>query len=111
MRFSARVIGSRSRLRFLALLTLVGLVVGACLPAGAEQVPFRMDASNQAGWWKPIDEFGGNVYVAYNAWGGSNLGGPSDRHTVYVARRDQAGNWVRGCLPAAIGFSSCSPAS
>jgi hypothetical protein len=108
MRFPATVVGSRRRLRFLGLIALVGLLV-ACLPAGAEQVPFRMDASNQAGWWKPIDEFGGNVYVAYNAWGGSGLGGPSDRHTVYVARRDQSGNWVRGYLPAAGGGAAVFP--
>jgi hypothetical protein len=100
--------GSGSRLRIPGLFALAGLLV-ACLPAGAEQVPFRMDASNQAGWWKPIDELNGNVYVAYNAWGGSSLGGPSDRHTVYVARRDTSGNWVRGYMPAAGGGPAVFP--
>jgi BNR repeat-containing family member len=78
-------------------------MLAACLPAAAEQVPFRMDGSNQAGWWKPIDEFGGSVYVAYDAWGGSDLGGSKDKHTVYVARRNSSGTWTRGCLPAVGG--------
>jgi BNR repeat-containing family member len=79
------------------------------LPAGADQVPFRMDGSNQAGRWKPMDEFGGSVYVAYNAWGGSNMGGSTDRHTVYVARRNASGVWVRGYLPAAGGRPAVFP--
>lgn len=92
----------RSIGRVLVVLALAG-VLAACLPVGAEQVPYRMDASNQAGWWKPIDEVGGNVYVAYDAWGSSSEGGSADRHTVYVARRNAAGAWVRGCLPAGGG--------
>jgi putative BNR repeat neuraminidase len=88
------------------LLALIGLLA-ACMPVGAEQVPYRMDASNQAGWWKPIDEFGGNVYVAYDAWGRS--GAATDTHTVYVARRDSSGAWVRGYLPAADGGPATFP--
>ncbi|HEY8524702.1 MAG TPA: BNR-4 repeat-containing protein [Acidimicrobiales bacterium] len=88
--------------RALAALALGG-VLAACLPAGAEQVPYRMDASNQAGWWKPLDEFGGSVYVAYDAWGSAKEGGSADRHTVYVARRTASGAWSRGCLRAAGG--------
>ena len=89
-------------MRLAGFVALFGLLA-ACLPVGAERVPFGMDASNQAGWWKPIDEFGGSVYVAYDAWGGAGLGGPRDRHTVYVARRSPSGTWTRGCLPAAGG--------
>jgi len=95
-------------LRVLVLLALIGLLA-ACLPVGAEQVPYRMDASNQAGWWKPLDEFGGNVYVAYDAWGGSGLGGPNDTHAVYVGRRDSTGNWTRGYLPSAGGGAATFP--
>jgi BNR repeat-containing family member len=72
---------------------VVAMVLGSCLPEGAEQVPYRMDASNQAGWWSPIEERNGSVYVAYNAWGSS-----AGNHTVYVARRDPSGAWTRGCL-------------
>jgi hypothetical protein len=59
-----------------------------------------MDASNQAAWWKPLDEFGGAHYLAYNAWGGPGQtnGGPADTHTVYVARHDPDGRWARGAL-------------
>lgn len=78
----------------------VGLLASS---ADAEVVPYRMDASNQAGWWKPIDAVGGNTYVAYNAWGGRSMGGPQDTHTVFVARRAPSGAWTRGCLPAAEG--------
>ncbi|HKE74878.1 MAG TPA: hypothetical protein VKB57_14755 [Acidimicrobiales bacterium] len=60
-------------MRLAGFVALFGLLA-ACLPVGAERVPFGMDASNQAGWWKPIDEFGGSVYVAYDAWGGAGLG-------------------------------------
>jgi hypothetical protein len=71
--------------------------------AGAEPVPYRMDASNQAGWWHPIDTRGGSTYVAYNGWGGSGQGGADDTHRVYVARRDRSGRWRRGCLPGRNG--------
>jgi putative BNR repeat neuraminidase len=67
--------------------------------AGAEPVPYRMDASNQAGWWHPMDTRGATTYVAFNGWGGNREGGSDDTHRVYVARRDRAGRWVRGCLP------------
>jgi hypothetical protein len=78
-------------------------VLASCLPEGAEEVPFRMDASNQAGWWSPLVERDGDVFVAYNAWGTAQSGASNDTHTVYVARRDAAGTWVRGCMPAATG--------
>ncbi|HEX6684544.1 MAG TPA: BNR-4 repeat-containing protein [Candidatus Limnocylindrales bacterium] len=83
-----------------------GLAFGLAVPAQAATIavlPFRMDASNQAGWWKPIDEFNGRVYVAYNAWGSASAGGSGDTHTVYVASRDAsdpAGTWTRGCVKA-----------
>jgi hypothetical protein len=77
------------------------VVLGSCLPEGAEEVPYRMDASNQAGWWSPIAERDGRVYVAYNAWGSANVGGDADTHTVYLARRNVDGSWVRGCLKVA----------
>jgi hypothetical protein len=77
----------------------LALVAGA-VPAGAETVPYRMDASNQAGWWHPMDTRGATTYVAYNGWGGSSQGRSDDTHRVYVARRDRAGRWLRGCLPA-----------
>lgn len=72
---------------------------GPAGPGWAESVPFRMDASNQAGWWRPIDEHDGRVYAAYNGWGGPRQDGASDTHTVHVARRGRSGTWSRGCLP------------
>jgi BNR repeat-containing family member len=84
-------------------MALVSILAGA---ATAEKVPYRMDASNQAGWWKPIDERSGVTFVAYNAWGAASDGGAYDTHTVYVARRDPNGTWTRGCLKAA-GTSTC----
>src|SRR5436190_1611023 len=65
-----------------------------------QSVPFRMDASNQAAWWRPIAEFGGSLFIAYDGWGGAaaSTGGTFDTHTVYVARRTPNGHWTRGCL-------------
>ena len=56
---------ARRGMTALVLFALMGLLA-ACLPAGAEQVPYRMDASNQAGWWKPIDEFGFKISGAWD---------------------------------------------
>jgi hypothetical protein len=86
-----------------AALVAVLVVVGLASSAAGEAVPFRMDGSNQAGWWKPVDEVNGNTYVAYNAWGSRSTGAATDTHTVYVARRDPSGTWARGCLKASSG--------
>lgn len=79
-----------------------GIVLGIAAPAQAatELVPFRMDASNQAGWWRPIEEFNGRIYLAYNAWGSASDGGAHDTHTVYIARKESNGSWTRGCMKA-----------
>lgn len=104
----------RARISALAVLSAASLLVGVSLatPASAshdvEKVPYRMDASNQAGWWSPIDEYGSETYVAYNAWGGPGPtnGGTNDTHTVYVAKRASDGTWTRGCLRISAG-SGC----
>jgi hypothetical protein len=83
--------------------SLVGSSTASQAATSTSRVPFRMDASNQAGWWKPIEEFGGRIYVAYNAWGGPTAGGASDTHTVYVAKRETDGGWTRGCMKAPSG--------
>ena len=88
------------RARAIHLLLVVTVALGAHAgSAGAEPVPYRMDASNQAGWWHPMDTRGASTYLAYNGWGGTGQGGSDDTHRVYVARRDQHGRWLRGCLP------------
>jgi hypothetical protein len=98
------------RARAIHLLLIAGLALVAPVgAAGAEPVPYRMDASNQAGWWHPMDTRGTATYVAYNGWGGSDQGGSDDTHRVYVARRDQSGRWVRGCLPARGGGCAVYP--
>ena len=101
---------ARRRGRWRRALGAVALMVllGSCLPEGAEEVPYRMDASNQAGWWSPLAERGGSIYVAYNGWGSSTSGASNDTHTVYVARRTPAGTWTRGCLPAASPATGCA---
>lgn len=94
-----------------AVLACLALLLAVAGPAAAEQVPYRVDASNQAGWWRPIDEWNGAVFVAYNAWGGPGAtnGGSADTHTVYVAKRAADGTWTRGCLPAATGACAVYP--
>lgn len=76
---------------------------GTGAPAAPTVVPYPMDASNQAGWWHPMDARAGRTYLAYNGWGGSGQGGAADTHRVYVARRDPSGAWARGCLPGRSG--------
>ncbi|MEU0484267.1 BNR-4 repeat-containing protein, partial [Streptosporangium sp. NPDC006013] len=63
-----------------------------------ERLPFAVDTSNQAGWWRPLDLFGGVTYFAYNA--PAAAGG---LHEVHVAARGAAGTWTSGCLRTAAG--------
>jgi BNR repeat-containing family member len=86
-------------------LIAAGLILSFAAPAHAatELVPFRMDASNQAGWWRPIEEFNGRIFVAYNAWGSPTDSGPTDTHTVYIAKRELDGTWTRGCMKTSTG--------
>lgn len=77
--------------------TAQAATAGSIIPVSTvatEALPYRMDTSNQAGWWKPVAVHGGRVFVAFN--------GPaprSDRHRVWVASRPLAGGeWRRGCL-------------
>src|SRR5690606_25206362 len=108
-----RGIGRQRRQRRLlrcVLAVLAAALAVAPLPASGqadadadEAVPDRMDASNQAGWWHPLDAQHGATYLAYNGWGGPGQGGAADTHQVHVARRDGAGAWVRGCLPDGAG--------
>jgi hypothetical protein len=92
-------------------LACLALLVVLPATAAAEQVPYRVDASNQAGWWRPLDELNGSLYVAYNAWGGPGAtnGGASDTHTVYIGRKAPDGTWTRGCLQAADGTCAVYP--
>lgn len=101
---------TRTAIRTAVSTAVTGLLVLTLAPPAlashsVEPVPYRMDASNQAGWWRPIEEYNGNLYLAYNAWGGPGPtnGGPEDTHTVYIAKRRPDGTWTRGCLKAASG--------
>lgn len=99
--------------RLLGIVVVAVLAAGVASPAEAEvatsRVPYRMDASNQAGWWKPVEEFNGRVYLAYNAWGGPTAGGANDTHTVYVAKREPDGTWTRGCARMSGGDCAVYP--
>ncbi|GAA2878077.1 hypothetical protein GCM10010517_39980 [Streptosporangium fragile] len=97
----------------LAALALAGLA-GAAVPAAAqaapdrqagrrtapavEKLPFPVDTSNQAGWWRPLDRFRGVTYFAYNA-----PVADANRHEVHVAARGSDGAWTSGCLRTAAG--------
>jgi len=94
LRSAVRAVGGLG----LAAALLAGVVPAAHAAATISLVPYRMDGSNQAGWWKPIEEFGGRVFVAYNAWGSPTASGTGDTHTVYVAKRELDGTWSRGCM-------------
>lgn len=94
-----------------AALAAAAAVGAAALPATAsapaahakhapqvEELPFTVDSSNQAGWWKPIDVVDGTTYVAYNAPGPT-----AATHQVHVAARGADGAWTDGCLRATDG--------
>ncbi|MFC4852276.1 BNR-4 repeat-containing protein [Actinophytocola glycyrrhizae] len=93
------------------ILACLALLLVLPATAAAEQVPYRVDASNQAGWWRPLDELNGSLYVAYNAWGGPGPtnGGAGDTHTVYIGRKAPDGTWTRGCLKAGGGACAVYP--
>jgi len=95
----------------LASLALIGMNATAYAAPTTGLVPFRMDGSNQAGWWKPLEEFNGSIYMAYNAWGGPGAtnGGSTDTHTIYVAKRAPDGTWTRGCLKDGNGICAVYP--
>ncbi|MBB2915141.1 hypothetical protein FHS43_006461 [Streptosporangium becharense] len=68
-------------------------------PAPAvEKLPFPVDTSNQAGWWRPLDRFKGVTYFAYNAPVTA-----AGQHEVHVAARGTDGTWTSGCLRTAAG--------
>lgn len=80
-----------------------GMAMAGAVPAeskgtkpspSVEAVPGGMDSSNQAGWWKPLAEFGGAMYFAFNA---PSAGGEF-RHEVHIAKRTPSGKWRTGCL-------------
>lgn len=108
--------GPRAVTAALAAVVTLGAAVPAAAgpaatgPAGAaaarhaaqvDELPFTVDSSNQAGWWKPIDVVGGVTYVASNAPGPT-----AATHEVHVAARGADGIWTDGCLRAADG--SCA---
>jgi hypothetical protein len=63
-----------------------------------EQVPVDMDASNQAGWWHPLDVHDGTPYFAVN----SPAADPG-RHEVHIATRSSSGEWTIDCVKEADG--------
>jgi hypothetical protein len=63
--------------------------------ATGETLPFRVDSSNQAAWWKPLEVVGDVTYFAFNA-----PAAVASRHEVHLASRDAAGTWTEGCLRA-----------
>ncbi|MCK2213824.1 BNR-4 repeat-containing protein [Actinomadura sp. ATCC 31491] len=84
----------------LAALTLLPAVPASATPAGPaiERLPVTVDSSNQAGWWRPVDTFGGVTYFAFDA-----PAPVEGRHEVHLASRGPDGAWRTGCLPDAAG--------
>lgn len=58
-----------------------------------DQLPYPVDSSNTAGWWRPLDVVGDTTYFAFNA-----PASVSSRHEVHLAARDGAGQWIEGCV-------------
>lgn len=66
--------------------------------ATVETVPYDVDTSNQAGWWRPLDVVGGVTYFAFNAPAST-----AARHEVHLAARSASGTWTKGCLRVSAG--------
>lgn len=77
-------------------LAFAGSAAANVVPASSltlERVPYRMDNSNLAAWWKPMSVHRGHVYLSFN---GHRAG---DLHTVRVARyTPRTGAWRQACL-------------
>jgi hypothetical protein len=82
--------------------TAVEVTAAATSTVNTETLPFRVDSSNQAAWWKPIDLVGGVTYFAFNA-----PAAQASQHEVHLASRTAAGVWTEGCLRASAG-AACS---
>ena len=79
-------------MRKLHLSTAVILLVaaaGAFAAVTTTTVPFAVDSSNQAGWWSPLEVYGGTVYMAFNGPGAS-----AGNHKIQVAKRNSSGVWT-----------------
>ncbi len=96
-------------MRRIALAALGGLLAAALITAPApaaaptdtlqlETVPFGMDSTNQAGWWNPVAEHGGETYFAFDAPASAE-----NEHEVHLAKRSRTGQWSSGCLHAPDG--------
>lgn len=97
----ARTIASRA-LPALALLAALVPTAPASASAGrapsVERLPYTVDVTNQAGWWRPLDSLNGTDYFAYDAPSAT-----ANRHEVRIASRSGDGQWRDACLPAATG--------
>lgn len=106
---------STSIVRALAVAAIGVFAVGTAAPAQAtalastdvsatgaaetiETLPYPVDTSNQAGWWRPLDVVGGVSYFAFNA-----PAAVSAQHEVHLASRALDGTWTEGCLRATTG--------
>ncbi|MGK9148320.1 BNR repeat-containing protein [Plantibacter flavus] len=63
-----------------------------------ETLPYPVDTSNQAGWWRPLDVVDGVSYFAFNAPAAATA-----RHEVHLASRAIDGTWTEDCLRASAG--------
>ncbi|MFD0660425.1 BNR-4 repeat-containing protein [Thermocatellispora tengchongensis] len=95
----------RSLLLSLALAATSVTGVAVATPAAAsarapqlERLPYQVDSSNQAGWWRPADTLNGVTYFAYNA-----PAAEAGRHEVHIASRGGDGQWRDACLPDGAG--------
>ena len=86
-------------MRFFYSAVLALLALGCLIPTvsaaqiAVEQVPGQVDASNQAGWWRPIVVANGTTYVAFNS-----PGSVAGTHEVKVGVKVGSGAWVIGSL-------------
>jgi len=59
----------------------------------------QLDSSNQAAWWKPVDEVGGSTYVAFDEHVPPTADAPPQTyHRVVIGHALGDGGWETGCV-------------
>lgn len=78
-----------SKLKIVGVSVLSWLFIATTVSAvPTTELPYDVDASNQAGWWSPLEVYGGTVYMAFNG-----PGTQSGNHKIQVAKKDGNNNW------------------
>ncbi|KAF4994830.1 hypothetical protein FGRMN_5564 [Fusarium graminum] len=90
-----------ANLKSLIYLAALSAVHATITPSSLITISTAVDANSQAGWWDPLDEYGGYAWLAYLR---NPPGGSTANHNVMVARRSISdGSISRDCVKTSSG--------